>query len=92
MNRTDFTYKVRYRTETFNENGTLLSDNFSCVEFVNKGEAPVMLNGNILLRGGEAQHFNERPYVAIDTDFDIVFADDAGEKSLSCICSYYEPI
>lgn len=91
MDRTDFSYRVRYRIETFHESTTLLHDNFSCIEFINRGEVPVIINGNIVLNTGEAQHFNEKPYVVIDTDFNIIFdVDSEGTKALSCICSYYE--
>lgn len=93
MNRTDFSYRVRYRTETYHESTVLLADNFSCVEFINKGDVPVTINGNIVLNAGDAQHFNERPYVAIDSDFSLIFDPTAeGVKSVSCVCSYYETL
>lgn len=95
MNRLDFDYRVRYRTSSYNENQTLLADFFSCVVFTNKGTVPAMINGNILLKPNESFSFNEKPYVYIETDFDIIFQDPdpndpVQEKSISCVCSYYE--
>lgn len=93
MNKLDFDYRVRYRTSTFKTNGTLLADLFSCVVFTNKGTVPAVINGNILLKPDESFSFNEKPYVFIESDFDIIFDDtnDTSDvKSVTCVCSYYE--
>lgn len=95
MNRLDFDYRVRYRTSTFKANDTLLADYYSCVVFTNKGTVNAMINGNILLKPDESFSFNEKPYVYIETDFDIIFQDPdpndpVQERSVTCVCSYYE--
>lgn len=93
MNKLDFDYRVRYRTATFDTNNTLLADFFSCVVFTNKGTVPAVINGNILLKPDESFAFNEKPYVYIESAFDIIFYDtnDPDDvKSVTCVCSYYE--
>ena len=93
MIKTDFQYRVRYRTESFQTNKVLLADNFSCVCFLNKGEVNAYINGNVLIRPTESFSFNENPDTTIETDFDVSFDSDADEnkiRSVCAICSYYE--
>lgn len=92
MNKTDFSYRVRYRTESIQTNKVLLADNFSCVCFLNKGDVDAYINGNVLIRPNESFSFNEDPCVTIETDFEISFApvEDDKQPSVCAICSYYE--
>lgn len=92
MNKSDFAYRVRYRTESIQVNKVLLADNFSCVCFVNKGDVNAYINGNVLIRPTESFAFNEDPGTTIETDFEITFDTPAeGEVASVCaVCSYYE--
>ncbi len=95
MNKSDFDYRVRYRTASYNANATMLADAFSCVVFTNKGTVPALINGNILLKKDESFSFNERPYVYIESDFEIIFQDPDPDdtdqiRSVCSVCSYYE--
>lgn len=92
MNKSDFTYRVRYRTESIQTNKVLLADNFSCVCFVNKGDVNAYVNGNVLIRPTESFSFNEDPDTTIETDFEITFdTPNVGETASVCaVCSYYE--
>lgn len=92
MNKMDFQYRVRYRTESFFQNGVMLADNFSCVCFLNKGDVNAYINGNILIRPTESFSFNEDPNTTIETDFDITFdtPEDDQQTAVCAVCSYYE--
>ena len=83
-------YSASYRQEIITAARQLQPEGSSCLLFKNLGTSTVYIDGIIPLEQGESQAYNEKPYVKIESDFSIRFADTTDNRLLVVKTIYNE--
>lgn len=83
------TYKARYKQYFVTKNMVIRNSGFSCITFENVGTGDATLNDVIELRNGLSRSFTEMPYVQIESDFYVKFADPTVDNKILVVETYY---
>lgn len=93
LNNIDSNYNASYKIENYTDNFSVVRDRYSCIIFNNTGTSNATING-FVVEAGESISFVEKPYVFINTDFQVNFdkTDPNATHKISVIKTYYRKI
>ena len=86
-------YKANYKTYIVNTNTTIRQTGFSAISFENIGTDDAVINNVIPCDNtGVARSFEEKPYVIIESNFNLTFAGASTDKRILVVETYYTEI
>ena len=83
-------YTATYTQDIITKPQQLQPKGCSCIQFKNLGSTVATIDGIISLEQGETQTYNEEPYVQIESDFSITFANTSDCRLLVIKSIYKE--